>query len=147
MKWLKNLFSAGATELVSTVGGVIDDLVTSDEERIKLKNALEVAIMAHKDKQEERALAYDKEISERHKTDMSSDSWLSKNIRPLILAFLTGSTVALAYLTIFILDESKNALIAPWVDLLKVLLVTAFTFYFGSRGIEKVHKIKAGAQQ
>lgn len=147
MKWLKDLFTAGASELVKTVGGVVDELVTSDEEKIRLKNALEVAIMAHKDKQEERALEYDKEISERHKTDMTSDSWLSKNIRPLILAFLTGSTVALAYLTIFILDESKNALIVPWVDLLKVLLVTAFTFYFGSRGFEKVQKIKSGAQQ
>ena len=144
MNWLKNLFSAGAAELVDTVGGVIDDLVTSDEEKIQLKNALEVAIMSHKDKQEERALAYDKEISSRHQADMASDSWLSKNVRPLTLMFLTIATVSLAYLTIFLLPVEKVDLLAPWITLLTSLLVVVYTFYFGSRGIEKVQKIKAG---
>jgi hypothetical protein len=147
MGWLKNLFSAGATELVGEVGNVIDNLVTSDEERIKLKNTLEIAIMAHSEKQAEQALSMEQEISARHKADMASDSWLSKNVRPLTLIFLTLTTVGLAYLTIFLLPVEKVDLLTPWITLLTALLVTVYTFYFGSRGIEKVQKIKRGADQ
>jgi len=74
---------------------------------------------------------------------MRSDSWLSKNIRPCVLAFLIVSTVLLAYLSIFILDADKSELIAPWVELLKVLDIAVIGFYFGSRGLEKVQGIKA----
>ena len=67
---------------------------------------------------------------------MKSDSWMSKNIRPLTLAFLTVATVVLAYLTIFLLDEKSVTMVEPWLDLLKVLLVTIYAFYFGSRGFD-----------
>lgn len=90
------------------------------------------------------AIEEDRQVTERHKSDMTSDSWLSKNTRPLIVLFLTISTVLLAYLSIFTLPPEKVALLTPWVDLLQTLLVTAFTFYFGSRGIEKVQKIRLG---
>ena len=77
------------------------------------------------------------EVSERWKSDMSSDSWLSKNTRPLILLYLTFAT------TVFIvIDSSTNLVInISWIDLLKTLLVTVYVAYFGSRGIEKVKKI------
>lgn len=83
---------------------------------------------------------YEKEISTRHANDMKADSWLSKSIRPLILAFLTFTTVLLAYLSIFILDASKVALVDPWITLLQVLLVTSYSFYFGGRSYEKVKR-------
>lgn len=77
------------------------------------------------------------EVSKRWESDMTSDSWLSKNTRPIALLFLTLST------TVFIaLDGSTNMVINnSWIELLKTLLVTVYVAYFGSRGIEKVKKI------
>ena len=77
------------------------------------------------------------ETTKRWESDMISDSWLSKNTRPLALLFLTLST------TIFIvLDSSTNMVINNmWIDLLKTLLITVYVAYFGSRGMEKVKKI------
>jgi len=77
-------------------------------------------------------------ISNRWKYDMQSDSFMSKNIRPYTLAFLT-----FAMFLFIILDSSNiNFNIDPvWVDLLKTLLVTVYLAYYGSRGVEKFRKI------
>jgi len=77
-------------------------------------------------------------ISNRWKYDMESDSFLSKNIRPICLGFLT-----LAMTLFIILDSSslKFTVDPVWVDLLKTLLVTVYLAYFGSRGVEKFRKI------
>jgi len=79
-----------------------------------------------------------KNISDRWKYDMESDSFLSKNIRPLSLGFLT-----LAMTCFIILDSSSINFDIDhvWVDLLKTLLVTVYLAYFGSRGVEKFKKI------
>ena len=78
------------------------------------------------------------EVTKRWQSDMSSDSWLSKNVRPMTLVFLTLVTA------IFItLDGSTNFEVEDvWVDLLKTLLVTTYLAYYGSRGVEKVKNIK-----
>ena len=78
------------------------------------------------------------EVSKRWSADMSSDSWLSKNTRPLTLIFLTISLV------ILIILESSNIQFDvdnSWVDLLKSLLITVYVAYFGSRGAEKFKSI------
>ncbi len=142
MSWLSDIFSSNVSNLVDSFGNTIDKLVTSDEERGQLKIAMEAELNKLKIVQLDAIQKYDTEISSRHVADMKSDSWLSKNVRPMSLIFLTVSTVLLAYLSIFILDEDKVALIQPWKDLLQVLLVTVYAFYFGSRGFEKVNKIK-----
>ena len=142
MSWLSELFSSNVSNVVDSVGNAIDKLVTSDEERDKLKIKMEEEMNKLKVIQLDAIGKYDAEITSRHAADMKSDSWLSKNIRPLSLAFLTVSTVLLAYLTIFILEPADVKLVEPWLDLLKVLLVTVYAFYFGSRGFEKVNKIK-----
>ena len=142
MSFLSDLFTSGADKLVGTVGGVLDELITSDEEKIKLGNALKVAIMEHERTMQSHIAAYDKEITTRHANDMKSDSWLSKNVRPLVLVFLTVNTMILAYLTIFALPTEKVVLLTPWLALLQILLVTVYAFYFGSRGIEKVTKMR-----
>lgn len=81
------------------------------------------------------------QISSRWASDMQSDSWLSKNTRPLSLIFLTISMVFLILLDS--LDISFNVE-QSWIDLLKNLLVTVYVAYFGSRGVEKFRKIKNG---
>jgi len=143
MSWLTDLFSSGIEKVVGAVGSVIDSLSTTDEEKLKLSNALQKEMNEFKRFQLDSIAAYDKEITERHRIDMGSDSWLSKNIRPLLLAFLTVMTVILAYTTIFTLEPEDLALIEPWRGLLETLLMTAFMFYFGSRGAEKIQKIKS----
>ena len=74
------------------------------------------------------------EISKRWSSDMSSDSWLSKNTRPMTLIFLTVSMVCLILLDSFNITFEVNT---GWVDLLKSLLITVYVAYFGSRGVEK----------
>lgn len=144
LNWLTSLFSKGASELVGTLGEAVDRLVTSDEERLVLKNELKAAVLTFKQSQLEFVAKYDEQITKRHATDMASDSWLSKNVRPVVIGFLTGATVLLAYLSIFTLEVSEIILVTPWIDLLQVLLVTVYAFYFGSRGIEKVRRIQNG---
>ena len=78
------------------------------------------------------------EVSNRWNSDMKSDSWLSKNTRPLTLIYLTIST------SIYILLDSFDmaAIDGAWIELLKTLLVTIYVAYFGSRGFEKIQSIK-----
>ena len=79
------------------------------------------------------------EITKRWQSDMQSDSWLSKNIRPLSLAFLT--------ITLFIyviLDSSLEGfkINSEWIDLLSSLLLLVYGGYFGARAVEKITKMK-----
>jgi len=79
----------------------------------------------------------EKEITSRWQADMKSDSWLSKNIRPLVLAFLVISTVLL----IFIDAGAINFVVEQkWTDLLQLVLITVIGAYFGGRSFEKVKK-------
>lgn len=74
-------------------------------------------------------------ISKRWDSDMKSDSWLSKNTRPLTLIYLTLAS------TILIVVDSFHTLFdvdTAWVELLKTLLITVYVAYFGSRGAEKI---------
>jgi len=77
------------------------------------------------------------EISKRWDSDMSSDSWLSKNIRPLSLAFLT-----LSLFLYVILDSSLNSfkIAEQWISLLGNLLMLVYGGYFGARTLEKIRQ-------
>ena len=139
--WLTNLFSNGASKLVGEVGSIIDSLHTSKEEKMVLQNEIEKAIMKNNLANLQMLADYDQQITDRHANDMQSDSWLSKNVRPMALIFLTVTAVLLAYLTIFLLEPAKVVLLEIWVVLLTTLLTTVYVFYFGSRGIEKITKM------
>lgn len=71
-------------------------------------------------------------VSDRWKSDMGSDSWLSKNIRPLVLAYLTAVITMMAFASEWL--QVKDT----WIDLLGTAYVTVIVAYFGSRGAEKV---------
>ena len=77
-------------------------------------------------------------VTKRWQSDMQSDSWLAKNVRPLSLVFLTVSTVALIYLDFY---DANIDVPTEWIDLLKSLLLGIYIAYFGSRGLEKYKKI------
>lgn len=131
---------------IKAIGDVIDQTSTSDEEKLTLKNESERILNSFFTDVIDRLTALEAQITARHDADMKSDSWLSKNVRPMILIYLTIIITILAFLVIFtITDASRMALITPWIDLLKDLLQTVFVFYFGSRGIEKGIKMVSDA--
>ena len=130
MSILTKIFSSGAGELVKSVGGVIDNLTTSKEEKLEAEQKIKELISNHE-------VEMEKNITERWKMDMQSDSWLSKNIRPLVLVFLVVSTVLMIFIdagTISFTVEDK------WTDLLQLVLITVIGAYFGGRSLEKVKK-------
>ena len=130
MNILGKIFSGGATELVKGVGGVIDNLHTSKEEKLAAEQKIKELIASYETQME-------KEISSRWAADMASDSWLSKNVRPLVLVFLVISTV----LMIFIDAGTINFVVeAKWTDLLQLVLITVIGAYFGGRSLEKTKK-------
>jgi len=78
------------------------------------------------------------ELTKRQQADMLSDSWLSKNIRPLMLIAIFTAYIGFALASVFDMD-TKTA----YVDLLGQWGMLAFSFYFGSRGMEKIAEIWA----
>ena len=79
------------------------------------------------------------EISKRWASDMKSDSWLSKNTRPMSLIFLSVMTIAFIWV-----DSHENISFTveqEWISLLKTLTTTVYVAYFGSRGAEKFKSI------
>jgi hypothetical protein len=130
MSILNKIFSAAGGDLIKSVGTVVDDLVTTDEERLEAKQKIESMVKDYEVKMQE-------EITERWKLDMQSDSWLSKNIRPLVLIFLCVSTVLLIFIDAGVITFEVKA---SWVDLLQLVLITVIGAYFGGRSIEKVKK-------
>ena len=127
---LGKLLSGGATELIKSVGGVIDNLHTSKEEKLAAELKIKEMVMGYEAEMQ-------KQVTERWKMDMNSDSWLSKNIRPLVLVFLVVATVLLIFIdagTISFKVEDK------WTDLLQLVLITVIGAYFGGRSLEKVKK-------
>ena len=78
-----------------------------------------------------------KQVTERWKMDMNSDSWLSKNIRPLVLVFLVVATVLLIFIDAGVISFKVQD---KWTDLLQLVLITVIGAYFGGRSLEKVKK-------
>jgi len=129
---LDKLFGGGAADLVKNVGGVIDNLHTSKEEKLAAEQKIKELVANYE-------IEMEKNITDRWKADMNSDSWLSKNIRPLVLAFLVVCTV----LMIFIDAGSINFVVEEkWTDLLQLVLITVIGAYFGGRSFEKAKKTK-----
>lgn len=114
--------------LLGKADKIVDEVITSQEERMQLKNELQKII------QEQEALI-EQEVTKRWESDNLQSSWLPRNIRPLVLAWLVVSTTLLIFIDAGAIDfivEDK------WVDLLQIVLITCIGAYFGSRGLEKI---------
>ena len=130
MSIINKLFSGGASKLVESVGGVLDNVITTDEEKLEAKRKLKEVILSHEAEME-------RNITDRWQADMNSDSWLSKNVRPLVLIFLVVCTMLMIFIdagTIQFTVEEK------WTDLLQLVLITVIGAYFGGRSLEKRKK-------
>ena len=111
--------------------GIVKNLIAGDN-KIKAVDKEQAMKLIEQD------IAEMKEVSSRWRSDMKSDSWLSKNTRPLALIFLTASAVLMMSVDSFHLQFDVDE---AWIELLKTLLITVYVAYFGSRGAEKITKI------
>ncbi len=127
---LGKLFSGGAADLVKGVGNVIDNLHTSGEEKLAAENKIKELIAKYE-------VEMEKNITSRWKADMNSDSWLSKNVRPLVLIFLVVCTMLLIFIDAGKLQFNVKD---SYVDLLQLVLITVIGAYFGGRSFEKSKK-------
>ena len=111
--------------------GVVKNLISSDSSISPEDKEMALKLL-------EQDIAEMNNISSRWQSDMKSDSWLSKNTRPMALIFLTLAMTIFIVLDSTILLQIKES----WVSLLETLLITVYVAYFGSRGAEKITKIK-----
>ena len=118
--------------LIKEVGSVIDSLTTTKEEKLELKKQLQVIL----EKAEANAQV---EVTARWKADMDSDSFLPKNIRPMVLIYLTFIFSVLAFAD----GNIGHFKIAPeYIPIFQTLLITVYSAYFVGRSWEKIKKIK-----
>ena len=82
--------------------------------------------------------AEQQELTKRQQADMLSDSWLSKNIRPMTLLFILGGYFIFAMMSAFDLDTNK-----AYVELLGQWGMLIMSFYFGGRTLEKIMDMRA----
>ena len=127
---LDKLFTGGAAALVKSVGGVIDGLHTSDEEKLAAEQKIKELVAKYE-------IEMEKNITARWQADLKSDSWLSKNVRPMVLIFLIVCTMLLIFIDA---GAIKFDVKDTWVDLLQLVLITVIGAYFGGRSFEKVKK-------
>ena len=130
MSIISKIFSGGADKLVESVGGVLDNLTTTKEEKLEAKRKLEELILNHEAEMQ-------RNVTDRWKADMNSDSWLSKNVRPLVLIFLVVCTVLMIFIDAGTIEFDVEA---KWTDLLQIVLITVIGAYFGGRSLEKRKK-------
>ena len=130
MSIINKILSGGASKLVDSVGGVLDNLITSDDEKLEAKRKLKELILSHEAEMQ-------RNVSDRWKADMNSDSWLSKNVRPMTLIFLVVSTVLMIFIDAGAISFTVEE---KWTDLLQLVLITVIGAYFGGRSIEKRNK-------
>ena len=128
---LAKLFGTAGGNIAEKISGIIDKHTFSKVEKAQFEKEMEeIFIKAELD--------LEKEITSRHSADMASDSWLSKNIRPMLTIF------SLVLYTLFALIDGNIGefnIANQYVDLLGQIVIMSLGFYFTSRGIEKTAKI------
>jgi len=131
MSILKAVGSLLGGDTIKDVGNIIDNLHTSKEEKAEAKQKMEQILAAA----EQAAQA---QVSARWEADLKHGSWLSKNIRPLTLIFLTG---IFTILSIFDGNVGEFTIGEAYVPVYQTLLMTVYAAYFAGRSIEKVKKV------
>ena len=124
---MKKIFAWLTGGVIKEVGNVIDKLTTTEEERLEAKRQLQIIF-------EEADNNAQQQVTDRWNADMNSDSWLAKNIRPLVLVYLTFVFSLLAF-TDGNIGEFKIA--KEYIPIFQTLLVTTYGAYFVGRSWEK----------
>tara|TARA_R110001606_G_scaffold300376_1_gene448092 strand:+ start:845 stop:1237 length:393 start_codon:yes stop_codon:yes gene_type:complete len=127
---LSKVLSGGAADLIKNVGGVLDNLTTSKDEKLEAERKVKELVANYE-------IEMEKNITSRWEADLRSDSWLSKNVRPMVLIFLIVCTMLLIFIDAGTINFNVKD---SYVDLLQLVLITVIGAYFGGRSLEKVKK-------
>jgi len=117
---IKKILSGGAMETVDAVANVVDKFVQNPEEKEAARQAIE------------------EEISKRWDSDMSSDSWLSKNVRPLTLATIVSFLISMTFFEGFGVSNVSER----WIGLWEMVSVTVIGGYFAVRSVDKRGRLR-----
>ena len=128
---MKKIFAWLSGNVIKEIGNVIDKLTTTEEEKLEIKKQVQIIL-------EEADNNAQQQVTDRWNADMNSDSWLAKNIRPLVLVFLTFVFSLLAF-TDGNIGDFKIA--KEYIPIFQTLLVTVYGAYFVGRTWEKAKSI------
>ena len=129
-KILAKLFGGVGSNIAEKISNIIDKHTFSKVEKAQFEKEMnQIFINAESSIQES--------VTERWKTDLKSDSYLSKNVRPLVLIFLIVSTVIMVFIDAGAINFNVDD---EWKELLKLLLTTTVAAYFGGRSYEKIKR-------
>ena len=122
---LSKLFGGIGSNIAEKISSIIDKHTFSKVEKAEFEKEMEqIFIKAESEIQ-------------RWKADLNSDSYLSKNVRPMVLIFLIVSTVLMVFIDAGAINFNVDS---EWKELLKLLLTTTVAAYFGGRSYEKVKR-------
>jgi hypothetical protein len=128
MSILSKILGKGALDVTGKIADIADRFIQTKEEKAAFEMEMEKVII-------EAEAELQKNVTERWRSDMTSDSWLSKNVRPLVLIFLVVCTVLMIFIDAgsikFVVEEK-------WTSLLEIVLITVIGAYFGGRSFEKI---------
>ena len=132
MSWLTDIFSSSASAIVDSVGTAIDKLVTSDEERLAMKNELIKIQLEATLKANEQANEAEMQITERWKSD--NENLLTRAVRPFSYAW-----VIVLFSAMILTDGNigQFKINTAYIPVIETLLVTMTVAYFGGRTFEK----------
>lgn len=133
MSWFTEIFSSGAATIVDSVGTAIDKLVTSDQEKLQLKNELVKIQLEAQAKAQDQALLFEGQITERWKSD--NEHIVTRLVRPIAITWLIISFTIMAFCDGNIGSFTIKETYAP---VFETLLVTAIVALFGGRSAEKI---------
>ena len=127
---LAKIFGAAGGGIAEKISNIVAKHTFSKEDQARFeKEMTEVFISAESEMQ--------KNVTARWEADANSDSWLSKNVRPMVLIFLVVSSVLMVFIDAgwieFEISQSNQAL-------LQLVLITVISAYFGGRSMEKIRK-------
>jgi hypothetical protein len=128
---MKKIFAWLTGGVIDKIGNVIDKLTTTEEEKLEIKKQLQIILEEAEDSAQQ-------QVTDRWNADMNSDSLLAKNIRPMVLVFLTFIFSLLAF-TDGNIGEFKIS--KEYIPIFQTLLVTVYGAYFVGRTWEKAKSI------
>jgi len=126
---LNKLFNSG--DVIKEVGGVLDNLTTSKQEKLQAKKEIKQVVLDYEKSMQE-------QVTSRWLSD-NNGSLLTKNIRPIALAFLTFMFVLIS---VFSGNIGQFQIETEFIETYRILLITVFTCYFGGRSFEKIKNKK-----
>ena len=124
---LNKILGDAGLNVADKVAGIADRFIQTKEEKAAFEMEMKKILI-------DAEAEIQKNVTERWRSDMSSDSWLSKNVRPLVLIFLVVCTMVLIFIDAGAINFKVEQ---KWTDLLQLVLITVIGAYFGGRSFEK----------